>query len=702
MILDCFNKQPNAKLNYKQIARKIGVSNADSRKTIIKALQKLSSEGKLFEETPGKYGLKHKKRSLEGIIDFTHSGAAYVRVPGLDEDVQISRGRTGKALQGDLVSVSITKQGHKRMRGIVSAVVNRNIDQFTGVVERSDKFAFIIPDGKMPVDFFVSLKHLHGAQDGQKVLARFTTWDGKDDNPSAEVIEVIGTPGERESEMLGILANYGFPLSFPKAVLEEAEKLSEEISPEELKARRDYRGISTFTIDPKDARDFDDALSYKVINDDLIEVGVHIADVTHYVKEGSLIDQEAYKRATSVYLVDRVSPMLPERLSNELCSLRPNEVKRCYSCVFQIDQQANVKSYWIGRSLIESDRRFTYEEAQEIIEGADGDFKTELLKLNELAKILRERRMKHGAIAFDRTEVRFDLNEKKEPIGVYLKVAKEANKLIEEFMLLANKYVAKHVGDPSAKRKPRPFVYRVHDNPDMEKLAEFVSFIRRFGYDMNIHNISEVPHALNTLLAEVAGKKEEDVISLMAIRSMAKAVYTAENIGHFGLHFDYYTHFTSPIRRYPDVLVHRLLTKYASGNGSADVELLEDQCEHSSNQEKKAADAERESAKYYQVLYIQDQIGNEFEGVVTGITDWGIFVEMLENKCEGMVRLKDLEDDYYYFDEKSHSLKAHNSRVEIHMGDKLKVRITKADIVRKQIDMQLIDILEEEKGIRKK
>ena len=689
-MLECFHRQPNAKLNYKQIGRKIGINQPESRKAIIKALHKLTAEGKLYEESTGRYRLKHKKRHLQGVIDFTMSGAAYVRVDGLGEDIQVPRHRTGKALQGDIVSVKVTQQGHRRIKGEVINVVERNEQQFTGVIELSKNFAFIIPDGKSNVDYFVPLKYLNGAEDQQKVVGRLLAWNDKDENPTAEVVTVIGKPGERESEMLGILANYGFPLSFPKAVLDEANSFKEEITPQELKERRDFRDITTFTIDPRDARDFDDALSFRQLDDDLLEVGVHIADVSHYVKAGSALDQEAYKRATSVYLVDRVSPMLPERLSNELCSLRPNEQKRSYSCVFKIDKNAKVHDYWIGRTVIESDRRFSYEEAQEIIEGKEGDLQDEIRELNRIAQILRDRRIKKGAIAFDRTEVRFELNEAKEPIGVYLKIAKEANKLIEEFMLLANQYVASHIGNPSGKRKPRPFVYRVHDNPDLEKLAEFVNFIKRFGYKMDIHNINEVPKALNDLLAEVAGKKEEDVISLMAIRSMAKAVYTTENIGHFGLHFDFYTHFTSPIRRYPDVLVHRLLTHYASGATHADVESLEDQCEHSSDQERKAADAERDSTKYYQVLYIQDRVGQSFDGVVTGITEWGIFVEMLENKCEGMIRIKDLDDDYYSFDEKSYSLKGHNSGNEIHLGDKLKVRITKADVVRKQIDMQLV------------
>ncbi len=696
LILECFNREPNANYNYKQVAAKIGIKNPESRKAVIKALTKLVASGKLYEEGKGKFRLKHKKRHLHGRIDFTLSGAAYVAVDGLGEDIHVSKNQTGKALQGDIVSVKVYKQGRKRMKGEVIDVVERNTDQFTGIIERSDKFAFLVPDNKIHVDFFVPLKLLKKAEDGQKVVARLVSWDDGEEKPLAEVLEVIGAPGKRESEMLGILANRGFPLNFPKAVLDEAQKLNADVPDQELKERKDYRNIPCFTIDPVDARDFDDAISFRNLDDETYEIGVHIADVSHYVKPGSLLDKEAYRRATSVYLVDRVAPMLPERISNELCSLRPNEVKRSYSCIFQMDHNANVKNYWIGRTLIESDRRFTYEEAQAIIEGGEGDFKEELLELNRLAQILRDRRIKKGAIAFDRTEVRFELNEEKVPTGVYLKIAKEANKLIEEFMLLANRKVAAHIGDPKGKRKPRPFVYRVHDNPDLEKLAEFVTFIKRFGYNMSIHNLNEVPKALNDLLAEVAGKKEEDVISLMAIRSMAKAVYTTENIGHFGLHFDFYTHFTSPIRRYPDVLVHRLLTKYATGSNSADIESLEDQCEHSSEREKAASDAERDSVKFYQVLYIKDQVGKEFDGVVTGITDWGIFVEMLENKCEGLIRMKDLSDDYYYFDQKSYSLKAHNSGNEVHLGDKLRVRVTRADLLSKQIDMQLVQSIDED------
>ena len=696
MILDCFYKHPNAKLNYKQIAQKIGISNANSRKLIIKALNKLCDEEKLYEETPGKYRRKHKKRQLEGVIDFSYSGTAYVRVEGLGEDIQIPKNKTGKALQGDRVSVKVNQQGHRKMKGQVLNVLERKIDQFTGLLDLNEKFGFLIADGKMPVDFFIPFKHVNGAKDGQKVVAKFLSWDEKDEKPIAKIVDIIGEPGERESEMLGILANYGFPLNFPKQVLDEVDQFTYEIPEQELKKRKDFRKVPTFTIDPKDAKDFDDALSFRQIKDNLFEIGVHIADVSHYVKEGSQLDKEALRRANSVYLVDRVAPMLPEKLSNGLCSLRPNEVKRTYSCVFQIDNDAKVQDYWIGRTVIESDRRFTYEEAQEIIEGGEGDFKDEILQLDRLAKIIRDRRIKKGAIAFDRTEVRFELDEKKNPVGVFLKVAKDANKLIEEFMLLANKHVASFIGNPSGKRKPRPFVYRVHDNPDLEKLAEFVNFIKRFGFEMSIHNISEAPQAINKLLAEIAGKKEEDVISLMAIRSMAKAIYTTENIGHFGLSFEFYTHFTSPIRRFPDVMVHRLLTLYESGATSTDIESLEDQCEYSSEQEKKASDAERESTKYFQVLYVQDQVGQTFEGVVTGITEWGMFVEMIENKCEGLVRIKDLEDDYYYFDEKSYSLKAHNTGSEIHLGQKVKVKITRADVARKHIDMSLLEIIDEE------
>ncbi len=692
MILSEFRKDPNASLNYKQLSKRMGIADSGSRRAVLNALEKMVRNDQLVQEDRGKYKLKHKVRFLEGVIDFTQSGSAWVRIEGLSEDVKVSSNRVGRALQGDTVHVNISSTKKNKIKGEVIRVTERAEHHIIGRLEVFANYAFLIPDSnKYAQDFYVPLNKLAGGSDGAKVVGSFSRWDDDDDSPVAVIEEVIGVPGDRETEMLGVLAKQGFPLRFPDEVLKEAEALKSKQINE--KGRRDLRSTLTFTIDPEDAKDFDDAISYKELENGNLEVGVHIADVSYYMEEGSALDKEAFKRATSVYLVDRVVPMLPEVLSNELCSLRPGEDKACYACVFELDDQGKVLDYWIGRTIIHSDRRYTYEEVQAILEGDDGDHKDALRPLNKIAKTLRKKRINAGAIAFNKTEIRFKLDEKKLPVGVYLKTQKDAHKLIEEFMLLANRTVAKHIGNP-AKGNVRPFVYRVHDKPDYDKLTEFFGFIRKFGYEVRFKSMKDLPKAINELLDMIKGKPEEEVISMMAIRSMSKAFYTTENIGHFGLGFQFYSHFTSPIRRYPDVMAHRLLAKYASEKKNPALTELEAQCEWSSEQERKAADAERESTKFFQVLFLEDSVGKEFDAIVSGVTEWGLYAEISENKCEGMIRLTDLDGDYYYFDQKQFCIKGHNTGIEIHLGQKVIIRVRKVDLIKKFIDMELVAVEE--------
>ncbi len=689
MILEVFREHSHDSLNYKQISSRLRISNKSSRKLVAQSLDKLVKNGKLIEEERGKYRLAHKSRNLNGIIDFVRSGAAYVRISGLSEDIFIPATDVGLALQGDEVSVALKRAKARKLKGRVLEVSKRAVHHITGTLEVFAKFAFLKPDSpKYQGDFFVPLNKITNAKDGEKVVGEFKDWPEDADSPIAYVVDVIGAPGELESEMLSALAGAGFPLRFPSHVLQEADKIRNEATNDWID-REDFRQVTTFTIDPVDAKDFDDALSFKRLEDGAIEVGVHIADVTHYMPEGGLLDEEAQKRATSVYLVDRVVPMLPEVLSNELCSLRPHEEKACFSCIFKM-RGSKVLDYRIARTVILSDHRFAYEDVQTILEGADGKYKEELLELNAIAKIVRKERLAAGALAFNRTEVRFECDEQKKPIGILLKVQKDAHKMIEEFMLLANKTIATFIGN-SRKGEPKVFPYRVHDQPDFDKLTDFFKFISKFGYQVRLKGTKDLPRALNDLLVQVKGKPEEDVISMMAIRSMAKAVYTTYNIGHFGLSFPYYVHFTSPIRRYPDVLVHRLLGRYLKKQPAGITpDALEELCEHSSERERKAAEAERASTKYFQVLFVQDSVGQEFEGVVSGVTEWGMFVEMVENKCEGLIRLRQLQGDYFFFDEKDFCIRGQNTGQEFHLGQKVQVRLDSADLLSKQIDLSYI------------
>jgi len=574
------------------------------------------------------------------------------------------------------------------LEGEVVEILDRAKSVFVGTMQISRNFAFLIPAGKVGFDIFIPIEKLNGAKDGQKAIAEIVEWPASARNPFGEIKEVLGDAGNNDAEMHAILAEFELPHKFPENVDKAAEKISLEISEEEIKGRRDVRDVVTFTIDPVDAKDFDDALSLQKLKNGNWEVGVHIADVTHYVTPNTIIEEEAKNRATSVYLVDRVVPMLPERLSNGVCSLRPNEDKLCFSAIFELTEQADLVKQWFGKTIIHSNRRFTYEEAQQIIETGEGDYSSEMLTLNDLAKKLRAQRFKMGSIAFDRIEMKFEIDPTGKPLSVFFKEAKESNQLIEEFMLLANKKVAEFIGKKEKEKTPKTFVYRIHDKPDTDKLVSFNSFIARFGYGIQLTTPKAISTSLNQLLENVKGKKEQNLFESLAIRAMAKAAYSTRNIGHYGLSFEYYTHFTSPIRRYPDMMVHRLLEKYLAGGRSVNEIKYEELCKHSSDMETRAANAERASIKYKQVEFMQDYIGKIYNGVISGVTDWGIYVE-LENKIEGMVPIRELDDDFYLFDEKNYALVGRHSHKTYQLGDEVTVKIWRTNLERKQLDFLL-------------
>lgn len=692
-ISDHYQSQPSDLLNYKQLAARLGITDAVEKQILVAVIEALVKDGYLEEKQRGKFAWIGPMNEYEGIIQFARNGTAYVEVAGMAEDVMIPENLTGRAFHADLVRITILKGGKKsRAKGKVMDVLERARTSFACTLFKHQNRYFATPDNqKITVDFFIPQEKLNGAKEGQKVLVELADWHDLKLNPVGEISEILGMPGDMLAESDSILAEFGFPLRFPAAVEKECEAIPKEIPDKEIKKRKDYRGITTFTIDPADAKDFDDAISYQKLDNGLVEIGVHIADVTHYVQPGSETEKEAQKRATSVYLVDRVIPMLPEVLSNELCSLRPNEDKLCYSAIFQMDENTHVKKHWVGRTVIHSDHRFEYEEVQEILEGKSGPFQEELRHVDSLAKQMRNRRMQNGAIAFEKSEVRFKLDEKKKPIDVLFKVQKDAHKLIEEFMLLANRTVAADIGQKkSSDEQVKTFVYRIHDRPDPEKLREFSEFIKRFGYRIDLNNEDRISKSINALLKAIKGKPEQNILEMLAIRTMAKAEYSTENIGHFGLAFPYYSHFTSPIRRYPDMMAHRLITRYKEGKPSANAGENEQLCKHSSLMERKAAEAERESNKFYQVLFMQDMVGDVFDGIVSGVTEWGIFVEMISNKCEGLVRLRDIDGDYYYFDQKNLQIVGQRTKRSFQLGEEVKVKITAADLATRKIDLKMV------------
>jgi len=690
-IMGYFFDNPQKVFNYKQIASHFNIKDEGVKNQINAILIELRDEGTIVEISRGKYKYTPHKGYITGKVELTQKGAGFIISEESDEDIFVTQSNLNHALNGDIVKVHLfAKQRGRKPEGEVIEIIQRGNKQIVGVIEISKNFAFLVsPSRQMPYDIFIPINKIMNAQNGDKVVVKITDWPAKHKNPFGEVVEVLGQPGTNETEMHAILAEFGLPYDFEQNVKQEAEKIPEKITKADYESRRDFRDVPTFTIDPEDAKDYDDALSLQKLGNGHWQVGVHIADVTHYVTPGTVLDDEAYNRGTSVYLVDRVVPMLPEKLSNQVCSLRPNEEKLCYSIVFEMDDNADIHDQWIGRTIIKSDKRLAYEEAQKIIEGGDGELKDEILFLNSLARKLRARRFKNGAISFERVEVKFNLDEEGKPLGVFFKEQKEANQLIEEFMLLANKKVAEFIGKVKPGQRAKTFVYRIHDRPDPEKLEKFSNFITRFGYSINTSSHKQITSSINHLLDEVQGKKEQNLIETLAVRSMAKAVYSTKNIGHYGLSFQHYTHFTSPIRRYPDMMVHRMLTDYLNGVKSKNKNTYEEMCKHTSEMEQRSTEAERASTKYKQVEFLKDKIGEEFEGIISGVTEWGFYVELNDSKCEGLVHIRELDDDYYFFDEDNYSIIGKRNKKVYQLGDAVVIKIMRADLEKKQLDFTL-------------
>ena len=701
-----FRDNTGKQYNYKEVSGVLNIKDTKTRDEIIKILNRLTIEKILSNPSKGKYTLvKASKDYYQGTLDVTSTGRGFVICEDLEHDIMIPKNNINRAFQGDLVEVYVYKRKQKSgaFEGEIVTILERKKTQFVGVLQIEKNYAFVLTRGpRMYTDFFIDKKQLDGYTNGDKVLVEYTDWPKRADSPYGTLIESFGPPGETNTEMHAILSDYGLPLHFPDEVEAAANAIDQSIHPDEIKKRRDFRDTLTFTIDPKTAKDFDDALSFKVLGKDRFEIGIHIADVSHYVQPNSVLDHEAYDRATSVYLVDRVVPMLPEVLSNGVCSLRPHEEKYTFSAVFTMNSKGEVLEEWFGKTVIYSDHRFAYEEAQELIEtqaakvskeisltGAAYTVSNDLLKgvltLDEIAKKLRIKRMKKGALSFDRVEVNFILKEDDTPESVYFKTSKDANKLVEEFMLLANKQVASFAGN---RKTPLPFVYRIHDEPDADKLNNLQMVVSNFGYKLDLKT-KDVSKSLNVLLSDIQGKQEQNLIDTLTIRCMSKAEYNIDNIGHYGLAFNFYSHFTSPIRRYPDVMVHRLLEHHLAKQKVKDPDSIQAACVHSSQRELIATKAERDSIKFMQIKFIEDKIGKTFEGVISGVTDRGIYVELVENKCEGMIRIKDITGDYFNYDDKAHALVGERTKKRYQLGDSIDVSVLKADLIKRHLDFKL-------------
>ena len=694
LIIGYFRNKPEATVGAKQLFQGLKLTTHPLKMLCTDIIKEMLEDNFLVEPEKGRFKINDKGQILTGTFQRKSNGKNSFIPDDGGEPIFIAERNSAHAMNNDKVKVALSAKRKKRTpEGQVIEILEHANENFVGTLKVSKSYAFLLTESStLANDIFIPKEKLKGGKNGDKAIVKITEWPDDAKNPYGQVIDILGKAGENTTEMHAILAEYGLPYSYPQAVEAAAENIPAEITPEDYAEREDFRNVVTFTIDPKDAKDFDDALSIRQLQPGLWEVGVHIADVSHYVKEGSSIDKEAVKRATSVYLVDRTVPMLPERLCNFICSLRPDEEKLAYSVIFNMNENAEIKNYRIRHTVIKSNRRYAYEEAQQIIETGQGDYKDEILELNKLAQILRQKRMAAGSIDFDRTEVRFEIDETGKPVSVYFKESKEANKLIEEFMLLANRTVAEHIGKVPKNRKPKVFPYRIHDLPDPDKLDDLNQFIARFGYKIRTSGSkSDISKSLNRMLNEVRGKKEENLIETVSIRTMQKARYSIYNIGHYGLGFDFYTHFTSPIRRSPDLMVHRLLTRYLAGGRSAQAEKYESLCEHSSAMEQTAASAERASIKYKQVEFMGERIGNVYDGVISGVTEWGLYVEINENKCEGMIPIRDLDNDYYEFDEKNYCLIGRRHHQKYSLGDPIRIKVAKANLAKKQLDFTLAE-----------
>jgi len=692
-IIQIFRNNPKKALNHKQLAGQLQITEPSGKKIVHEALKNLKKSGYIEELYPGKFKLRSVGANIIGKVEMSASGYGFITSDSVPEPVFISQDNLHHALNGDTVRIFLFAAKKSRgPEGEVIEIIKRARDTFVGVVEVSSRFAFLTPDSRqMPYDIFIPIEKLEGVRDGQKAIAKIIEWPKHAKNPFGEIIEVLGNQGDNETEMHAILAEFGLPYRFSKEAIQAAENISDRITENDTLKRKDYRNIPTFTIDPEDAKDFDDALSLQKLQSGNWEVGVHIADVTHYVKPGSVLDNEAQDRATSVYLVDRTVPMLPERLSNSICSLRPKEDKLCFSAVFELNDKAEIINEWFGKTIINSDRRFSYQEAQKVIDSGTGDLKGEILILHELAQKLRNERFKKGSISFERDEVKFDIDEDGRPQRIFFREYGTANELIEEFMLLANKRVATLIGEVKNKQDRRTFVYRIHDKPNFERLQKFASFIHKFGHTINLTSGRKIAESLNKVLYDVKGSKEQDLVENLALRAMAKAEYSSNNIGHYGLGFQYYTHFTSPIRRYPDMLVHWLLDDYLNLQPSKNKKLFEKMCRHSSDMEQLAVDAERASIKFKQVEFMAERIGQVFDGMISGVTEWGIYVEILENKCEGMIHIRNLLDDFYEYDEDNYCITGRHTGRKFQLGDNVRIEIQRANIPKKQLDFALAE-----------